>query len=249
MSRNFAFELNLDKKREDTDFIVFDSFVPIESAARKIKKLDVIPVLYGKNSPYDKIFKAFYITKNWQYTDNENVINFIENQATFKIYGDGRFSYEKNRGFDGIKLTAGDERSETVKFANSLYSDCLPDSEAFLRLTSVESGADGTVYGLNYITENGAVYFNAPAETGVAVTVKDGYIVSYKQMLCHISETNTFTEVSDIIKAYDLIYKTNLADEKKELKVQNMFPVNLFPGNSPGGWICEFSDGTSHILQ
>jgi hypothetical protein len=229
MSRNFAFELNLDKRREDADFIVFDSFVPIESAARKIKKLDITPVLYGKNSPYDGIFKAFYITKNSarSYTDNENVINFIENQATLKIYGDGSFSYEKNRGFDGIKLPAGDERLETVKFVNSLYADCLPDSGAFLRLTSIGDGADGTVYELNYITENGAVYFSRPSgvlsstetepeqplETertvgieqplAVTVSVKDGYIVSYKQKLCQISESGAFIEVSDIIKAYD----------------------------------------------
>jgi hypothetical protein len=255
MSRNFAFELNLDKKRDDADFIVFDSFVPIESSARKIKKLDVFPVLYGKNSPYDEIFKAFYIAKNSarSYTDNDNVINFIENQATFKIYGGGSFSYEKNRGADGIKLPDGDEAFETLKFVNSVYAGCLPDSEAFLRLTSVKKGADGPVYGLNYITGNGALYFVGAAEgehpAGAEVTVKDGYVVSYRQKLCQISETGVFTEVPDIIKAYDLIYKTGLAGEKKEFKVQNMFPVNVFGGNTPGGWACAFSDGTGYILQ
>lgn len=250
-SSSFAFELNFDKKKEGLDRILFDKFVPIELFPSSIIKLEATPILYKPQlkNPYDNIFKAFNITKNSArtYTDKNNIINFIENRYSLKIFKDGYFEIETNQNYEGLPINEVNELEGVIKFVNLLYKNITPDSNAILRLSSIESNKDINTYHFVYTTKNGSLYIKN--NSAATVIVKNKKIISYKQQLLSVKITNATQNSTNLIKAYDQMYKTDIAKAKKNLTIKNMFPTNIYINNSSKiGWICEFSDGTIETI-
>ena len=249
LSDLFAFELNADKKKPEVDLILYDTFAPLDFSGNNIALLSTTPILYNytDNKAYDSIFKTFNIAKNsaGTYTDKDNILNFIENHSTFKIMGDGSFIYETTKQSPGILIDSENELSSVISFVNILYKGSLPESDGFLRVVGVEKNADETIYTLDYMTNNGLLYFTN--KNAVSLTVKNSHIILYKQFLCSFKQTNNYIETTDVRTAYDAMHTSDAAAQKKDLTIKNIFPANIYPNKI--GWIAEFSDNSILILE
>ncbi len=251
LSDSFSFELNFDKKNEDMERIMMDSLVPVTLSEKSIHKVSGEILDYRvSDTVYDGIFKKFNIKKNSarSYTDNENVISFIESHATLKIYENGIFSYEAGENSSGLSLGGSDEIESAVLFANSLYRDCV-DSDTFLSLKNIYEADGSTVYEFVYTTEDIKLY--SENEDDVIMKVKNGNIIYYKQRLMKISKLNSLASVGSLINAYDAVYNEGLDVSKKDLEILDLHPVNVSgKGNViMQRWCVEFSDGTFEYLK
>lgn len=245
----YAFELNFDKDTKGLDRILFDSFVPLTTGTKSIYKTQVIPLKNNSPNTFDEVFKTFGIRKNSarSYKDTDNVLNYIENYSSLKIHEDGYFSYETTNHEKGVYIGNNNQKEDIVKFANSLYQNII-ESENKLVLKDIKELPNGeTVYGLIY--SDGRVHLYLKNIYGATITVKDGYISSYTQYLVNLKKDSDAFFTGSVIEAYDEIYNTDLWQEKKELTIEKILPVNYYNGEQTVlRWYIEFSDGSKEFL-
>ena len=244
---SFAFELNFDEPKDDTRRILFQRFVPIVIGNTEVRDLKIEPLQYS--SDYDSVFKAFGIVKNSAriYRDRENTIHFIENRCTLKIPESGGFRFEATEREAGIPLTGDHEKEAVLEFANLLYQNIAPDSQAFLCIDSIVIQGNKTWYELIYRTKNGDVYsFERPA---VSIMVESGSIVDYDQVLWQIFLEGGSTAASGVIDAYDSLYKQTDNFPKTDVTIRSMFPAHIVKEEQLAlGWVCRFSDDSGSYL-
>lgn len=249
ISDSYAFELNFDKPSGEISRILFDSFIPITTETKSMYKAQCVPYTYNSQNSYDAVFKAFEIRKNSArtYKDTDNVLNYIGNYSSLKIYSDGRFCYEADSPSKGINMGSSDTAEAVLKFANSLYKS-MTQSEAMLILKDVKKNDDGSsTYGLIYGGGGMPVYL--PDTYGAEITVKDGNIVKYSQTLIEFSKSEDAFFSGTVIEAYDALYNTDIKKEKSDLKITELIPVNYYEnGTVVPKWYIKFSDGSFYFL-
>ena len=245
----YAFELNFDKGAKGLERILFDSFVPLTTSTKSIYKTQVVRIKNDSENTFDEVFKAFGIKKNSarSYRDTDNVLNYIENYASLKIREDGYFSYETTDHEKSVYLGKNDTKEDVIKFANSLYQNII-ETESMLVLKDIEEKKDGeTIYNLIYSDGNAHLYLDGIY--GASVSVKDGYISKYSQYPLILKEGTDAFFTGSVIEAYDKIYKTDLWQDKKDLTIEKILPVNFYNGNETVlRWYIEFSDGSKEFL-
>ena len=160
---------------------------------------------------------------------------------------DGYFSYETTDHEKSVYLGKNDTKEDVIKFANSLYQNII-ETESMLVLKDIEEKKDGeTVYNLIYSDGNAHLYLDGIY--GASVSVKDGYISKYSQYPLILKEGTDAFFTGSVIEAYDKIYKTDLWQDKKDLTIEKILPVNFYNGNETVlRWYIEFSDGSKEFL-
>lgn len=245
----YAFELNFDKGAKGLERILFDSFVPLTTNTKSIYKTQVLSVKNDSQNTFDEVFKAFGIKKNSarSYKDTDNVLNYIENYSSLKIHENGYFSYETTAHEKGVYIGKSDPKEDVLKFANSLYQNII-ETNNMLVLKDIEEKESGeTVYKLIY--SDSKVHLYLDGIYGALVTVKDGYISAYSQYPLILKESTDAFFTGSVIEAYDEIYNTDLWQDKKELTIEKILPVNFYNGNETVlRWYIEFSDGSKEFL-
>ena len=238
---SFAFELNFDVKKDDSERILFHRFVPITLEEQNVQALQAEPVLYS--SDYDGIFKALGIVKNSArtYRDKEGTVHFIENRSTLKIFEEGAFYFEATDPEAGIPLRNRDEKQAILEFVNLLYQNIAPKSDAYLRLHNIRTVEGKKEYEFIYQTRNGALYLEG--EPAVRVLAENGVILAYQQRLLEISATDDTKITTGVLEAYDSLYNREDFSEKSKLTIRSMLPCHILGENGVQvGWVCCFSD-------
>ncbi|MBO5408441.1 MAG: hypothetical protein J6A61_03425 [Clostridia bacterium] len=238
---SFAFELNFDVKKDDSERILFHRFVPITLEEQALQSIEAKPIFYSSN--YDGIFKALGIVKNSArtYRDKEGTVHFIENRSTLKIFEDGAFSFEATDPEAGVSLSNRDEKQAVLEFVNLLYQNIAPKSDAYLSLQSIRTIEGKKEYNFIYQTQNGALCL----EEGPAVQVlaENGVILKYDQHLLEVSLAGNTTNTTGVLEAYDSLYNRPDFSQKSKLTIRSMFPCHILGENGiTVGWICGFSD-------
>ncbi len=240
---SFAFELNFDVKKDDSERILFHRFVPITLEETTLQSLKAQPVFYS--SDYDGIFKALGIVKNSArtYRDKEGTVHFIENRSTLKIFEEGAFYFEATEPEAGVSLTNNDEKQAVLEFVNLLYQNIAPKSDAYLRLYHIQTADGQTEYEFVYQTRNGALYLEG--EPAVRVVVENGVIVTYEQRLLEVSVAGATKTTLSVLEAYDSLYDRADFSEKSKLTIRSMIPCHIMRDSEiEVGWIFGFSDNS-----
>lgn len=240
---SFAFELNFDRKQDDAQRILFSRFVPITLGETPIRSISAEPIYYS--SDYDGVFKAFGIVKNSArtYRDKNNTIHFIENRSTLKILESGGFRYEATDKSSGIALSDRNQQEAVIEFANLLYRNIAPQSDAFLTLFRTRTEGTKTGYQFVYHTRNGPLHLKD--QWAVNLTVEDGVIINYEQNLYNLTLTGGEGKTTGVIEAYDSLYNLPDFEAKSKLTVKSMLPCHILDaGTLRLGWVCRFSDNS-----
>ncbi|MBE7028953.1 MAG: hypothetical protein E7405_01740 [Ruminococcaceae bacterium] len=222
VSASFAFENNFDVKNEnEKEKILLDSYMLInlnELSTPDIKSVNLMnPEIFSNNS-YEKIARYFGVntTTARRFTDTSGSVNLIENFGTLKFHSDGLLEYtaidegifvasDVSSEYDAVKLAG-----EFTEGVNSLFT--LPEDNSYV-FSGVSWDLEST-YTVNF----DLLYMGVPlvferdiskTETlthPIEVKIKDGKIISYRQLFCGFRENNTELNVPNMISVLDKFY-------------------------------------------
>lgn len=205
---NYSFDLNFDVAFGGQKAII-DSMVPIYSDVQNV------PVVLAKNiitkdgkienNIIEKIAQIFNVNANTvnRYTEADETVVYVENNATLKIHTDGIVEYKARD--EGIQLTDSQNSYNIISRLNEfvLKVNEVTNSNDNIYLSS--KAADGeNVITFDYICEGMPVKISiGDMNNAVYCVVSDGYLKEYKHVLRGYEKTGEYITTPEYIKAVD----------------------------------------------
>jgi len=242
---NYSFDLNFDKEFGSQKTIL-SPMIPIYSEA---VKTDVIvaenPLLTDgeiDQETVDALLTAFSVNPNsiWRYTEADGTVVFVENTGVLKISPDGILTWTATEA--GISLsgqfsaTPYENASAVASFIDNVNS--VTGQDAQMSLTSPLTGNNTEKFTFDYNINGIPVKFNS--RSAVSVTVKDGYIVEYSQVLRRYSSTGDKASSPFFFEALDEVIAKH--QNMNHINIEKMYPAyidDLTLGEKQPDWYIE----------
>lgn len=224
---NYSFDLGFDKAF-GTQKTIIAPMIPIYSSELELSFIHAKnPLLKSDLSlnemEISNILQVFNMNPNIlrRYTEADGTIVFVENNATLKISLNGAVNYSST---DGILLTKSnymvqlDAVSAVADFVDKVNTAAGSNSAMQLSspLTSSELSDEELEISLDYIANGMPVKLDDPIhKNAVTLTIENGRLKSYSQLLRSYTTTDTKTIVPNYILALDdaiAKYETQLND-------------------------------------
>lgn len=202
---NYSFDLNFDKAFGEQKTII-DSMVPIYSNVSKV------PVVFSKevlmnsgNTGINELAKVFNVKANTarRYTEADETIVYVENNATLKIHSNGMIEYKARD--NGIQLSNSggmyNNISKLNEFVGRINSVIGINDSIYL---SSKASRDENVITFDYVCEGMPVKINIDdMKNAVYCEISDGYIKEYKHIIKDYEMTGEYFETPEYIYAVD----------------------------------------------
>lgn len=220
---NYSFDLNFDENSGD-EATVLSPMILIYSEP-------VIAFTLISHNPAEKdgqvnekvlspILPIFGVNKSSarSYTEADGTLVYVENNGILKITPNGILTFTA-RG-NGIKLQGSSDSSKIASLIDTINSKMYIDSDICLTFAKIND--DTAHFEFDYTAEGYPVKYNGtPA---FSVTVKNGYLTEYSQILRHFSVTDNLSLSPDFIQALDEViasYRGSL----QEMRITKMYPA------------------------
>lgn len=193
------------------------------------------------------------------YTSADGVEYYVENYSVLKIYSNGLIEYTADDerlapSLSDEPLSLYEVLNKAIEFSENVWSDCVDDPfNAIVTSNLLESADSSGAYSftLDY-------YFNgipvkvelsgdnfADMNHAVEISVKNGKIIKYRQLIRKYSESGESVTNSRSIEALDEIYK-NLSASESETHIDDIFLSYIEDGSDSVKrpvWCAEISGG------
>lgn len=243
---NYSFDLNFDKDLGDQKTIL-SPMIPVYSdpvAAEVIQSAN--PVFRDgeiNHKAVSGILDAFSINPGtvWRYTEADGSLVFVENTGILKISPDGLLTFSATTG--GIRLlgtTTNSVASSVAELVGSVNSGVGCNADMYITSPLVADTA--LEFTFDYMVDGIPVRFNGIS--AVNVTVRDGYITEYAQILRRYTPCG-YMEYSPLyIEALDNII-AKYSGSMNRINIIKMFPAyidNLEESEKTPDWFVEIDN-------
>ncbi len=229
---NYSFDLNFDKNfgSQKTTLSPMTLIYSEPISANVIKSIN--PIENGIEI-YDKtiqdVLDAFSINKNSarRYTEADGTLVYIENNGSLKISPSGILTFTARE--NGLNLKGTSTTSKIATFIDTINSAMNIDSD--ICMTSLLLGDNKQEFKFDYMKDGYSIKYKDNT-SAISVTVENGYLTSYTQVLRHYIASEETTFSSDYISALDNVI-SRYTDSMPEIRINKMFPayIDNFSGN------------------
>ena len=211
---NYAFDLGFDKAF-GSQKAVLSPMIPIYSDELELYTINAKNPIKKSDSSFNEneisnILRVFGMHQNAfrRYTEADGTLVFVENDSVLRITENGIIDYSANDGvlIADSGLTQFDSVSAVADFADRVNSAAGSESAMQLatNLTSDELASSSLNISLDYIASGLAVNLDVVSvDKAVTLTIENGHIKKYRQLLRNYSSTGEKTTVANYILALD----------------------------------------------
>lgn len=267
----YSFELNLDKINSDKQNVTIYPDVLLSISRTQYNTLySINPVFSKANNEFETdtvnaILKNFDFNINTvrKYPEQDGSIVFVENYGSIKIHPSGYFEYRAITPDKGIKLPISDNANynevftASLNFVTDLWTSVVPQSELNLSLTSdiTDKNSKTVDFTMNYYVNGTLIRDDIQNSTtgaitpfGLSMSVVNGNITSYKQLIRIYYEGDSKTENISTIEALDKLFVSQTFTKNDAVK--EIFPSYV---NNNGiyniTWIAKNQDNKTTLLN
>ena len=152
------------------------------------------------------------------YTEADGTLVYVENNGILKITPNGILTFTA-RG-SGIKLQNGSVPSKIAAFIDSVNSKMGIDSDICLSLAKING--DTAHFEFDYMKEGYPVKYKDIS--AILVTVSNGYIAEYSQILRRFDIADRVSVSPDFIQALDEVI-ASYRGSMQEMRITKMYPA------------------------
>ncbi len=266
----YSFELNLDKINSDKQNVTIYPDVLLSIMRTQYNTLySINPVFSKANNDFETetvnaILKNFDFNINTvrKYPEQDGSIVFVENYGSIKIHPSGYFEYRAIASDKGIELPISDINNynevftASLNFVTDLWTSVVPQSELNLSLTSdiTDKNSKTVDFTMNYYVNGTLIRDDVQNSTtgnitpfGLSMSVVNGKITSYKQLIRIYYEGDGTTENISTIEALDKLFVSQTFTKNDAIK--EIFPAYV---NNNGiyniTWIAKNQDDKTALL-
>lgn len=231
---NYSFDLNFDKEFGSQKTIL-SPMIPIYFDTVEAEAVVSENPLF-KDGEIDQktvnsLLSAFSVNPNstWRYTEADGTVVFVENTGVLKITPTGVLSFTATD--TGLNLSSQfsansyETASSVAGFIDTVNTAIEQDAE--LMLTSSLTGTSTEQFTFDYNV--GGIPVKYHDGNAVSVTVKDGYITEYIQVLRRYSPQGYATQLPMYFEALDLVI-AEYQDSMNQINIKKMFPAYIDKG-------------------
>lgn len=267
----YSFELNLDKTNSDKQNVTIYPDVLLSIMRTEYHSLySNNPVFSKENNEFETetvnaILKNFGFNINTvrKYPEQDGSLVYVENYGSIKIHPTGYFEYNAIAPDKGIELPLSDNAdynevfTASLNFVTDLWTSVVPQSELNLRLTSdiTERSSKTFDFTMNYYVNGTLIRDDIMNVTtgqimpfGLSMSVSNGKITSYKQLIRIYYEGDTKLENISTIEALDKLFVSQVFTKNDAVK--EIFPAYV---NNEGiyniTWIAKNQDNKTSLLK
>lgn len=228
---NYSFDLNFDKE--------FGSQKTILSPMIPIYFDNVLADAISSESPLLKdgeidqkiintLLTTFSVNPNstWRYTEADGTVVFVENTGVLKISPEGILTFTANDAGLAISsqifANAYETASTVANFVGTINTAC--DLNTQLSLTS--SLSENTTEQFTFDYNIGGIPVKYKGRRAVTVTVSNGYITEYSQVLRRYSPAGYRASSPLYFEALDLVI-AEYQDSMNQINIKKMFPAYI----------------------
>lgn len=233
----FAFELGFNKENqtensEITQAILLDANILIDLADVSASGIDILPIsgAHLTVSEGNSLLRQFGMNKSStkKYIEANDDILFVDSKATLKISSSGKLEYiceaDGPEIYDPYSKTALPTAVGNVfSYIRSVFRTfdvALPDLQISSNLANLSNNTQEVTIYIDYY-ENSIPVMVWDNRHAIAVTLKNGRLVSYTQQICKIKTTGTSLSSGNMLQAVDGLY--TLMPEGSKVNVSDIF--------------------------
>lgn len=221
---NYSFDLNFDKAFGEQKTII-DSMVPIYSNVSRVPVVVSNQVLMdGGNTIINELAKVFNVKANTarRYTEADETIVYVENNATLKIHSNGMIEYKARD--NGIQLSNSggkyNDISKLNEFVGRINRIIGINDSIYL---SSKATRDENIITFDYVCEGMPVKIDIDdMKNAVYCEIADGYIKEYKHIIKDYEKNGEYFETPEYIYAVDNTIQKYSA-LTGEIKINNLY--------------------------
>ncbi len=242
---SYSADLGYDKKVEGQRILI-ESAVPIFLEPVEVNEIKGENPVLKANNEYDdnviyKILRTFKINPNTynKYTEADETMVFVENNATLKIHKNGVVEYNAKPGVPGIELVKQNASSFETMLAVSEFIDAVSKSAGIYHpLMQSPAYNDGVLRGadmqmrFDYLVNNTAVMINLSGgksnpevDNSVFVQVQSGAITKYIHLLRRYDNTENKVDTALVDKSLDAVFEQYRGNNADGIFISNIYPV------------------------
>lgn len=246
---NYSFDLNFDKEFGSQKTILAP-MIPIYSDSVSAE------VVYAENPvikddefnqrTVNQILTAFSVNPNsmWRYTEADGTLVFVENTGILKISTDGILTFTASD--TGIKLPSTgvsdtyNNVSQVALFVSTVNLSINQNAEMSITSPLTEDNAETFIFDYNV----GGIPVKYQDASAVKVTVRNGYITEYSQILRRYTPQNYMGNTPLYIEALDNII-AKYQSSMNQINIRKMFPAyidDLSGGEKTPDWYIEIDN-------
>ena len=245
---NYSFDLNFDKEFGSQKTILAP-MIPIYSDAVWAE------VVYAENPvmkddeinqrTVNQILSAFSINPNsmWRYTEADGTLVFVENTGILKISTDGILTFTASD--TGIMLSSGasdtyENVSQVAEFIDTVNLSINQNAEMSVTSPLTEDNAQSFTFDYNV----GGIPVKYQGTSAVKVTVRNGYITEYSQILRRYNPQDAMGFTPLYIEALDNII-AKYQSSMNQINIKKMCPAyidDLTSGEKTPDWYIEIDN-------
>lgn len=228
---NYSFDLNFDKE--------FGSQKTILSPMIPIYFDNVLADAISSENPLLKdgeidqkiantLLTTFSVNPNstWRYTEADGTVVFVENTGVLKISPEGILTFTANDA--GLALpshisgNAYETASAVADFVGTINTACDLNTQLSLTSSLSENMAEQFTFDYNI----GGIPVKYKGRRAVTVTVSNGYITEYSQVLRRYSPSGYRASSPLYFEALDLVI-AEYQDSMNQINIKKMFPAYI----------------------
>lgn len=246
---NYSFDLNFDKEFGSQKTILAP-MIPIYSDAVSANLVySENPVMKDNEisqKTVNQILSAFSVNPNsmWRYTEADGTLVFVENTGVLKISTDGVLTFTASDA--GINLSSGsssdtyDNVSGVAEFIDTVNLAINQNTEMSIASPLTEDNAQTFAFDYNV----SGIPVKYTQNNAVKVTVRNGYITEYSQILRRYNTQNDMGFTPLYFEALDNII-AKYQSSMNQINIKKMFPAyidNLSGGEISPDWYIEIDN-------
>lgn len=231
---NYSFDLNFDKEFGSQKTIL-SPMIPIYFDTVEAETVTSENPLF-KDGEIDQktvnsLLSAFSVnpSSTWKYTEADGTVVFVENTGVLKISPNGILTFTATDMGLNLSLQFSANSYETASgVANFIdtVNTAIEQNTEFI-LTSPLTEATTNQFTFDYSVNGIPVkYYDGNA---VSVTVKDGYITEYSQILRRYNSHGYMSQLPMYFEALDLVI-AEYQDSMNQINIKKMFPAYIDNG-------------------
>lgn len=224
---NYSFDLKFDKPF-GAQKTTLNPLILIYSTPPEFPVIGSVNPIYDgeqlNESVLKNILKVFNINSSTmnRYTEAGGTVVFVENNAILKIDKNGYLDYQATDGGMEISSTGGDYTNilNISSIASQINEAVGNDSN--IRISDIDA-SDNTTYLFDYIVSGIPVKVQTDnISSAVRAVVRDGMLISYKQLIRKYEETGTYEPLPEFFTALDDVI-SKYSEFMNEINIDKMY--------------------------
>ncbi len=269
----FSFELNFDKRAADASHqkLIIDPYVSLSITNTYHKTIEAQNPIYDENTQtyssekIDAILKKFLfnsITAK-KYTQSDGSVVYVENYGTIKIFPTGLVEYKAIAADKGVELSSSENMNfkktftSALNFTTDLWNSVMPESDMILGVSSDIINSGSKVFRLEMNSYYDGVIIRDDIEktqlhdemnNALELVIKNGRIISYRQIFKTYSEDKNVIENISTISALDVLFGDDKFNSNDTVK--DIYPAYTFDSNvCKMSWVIKNQNNKTSLLK